>query len=829
LNTNLFHRDDRGGGVGAPTRKSTFLPLTDILIDVVIFAYSLWTIACNITVILEGNTRYGLTAGAVITVACFVTVVVLVWRRQIWREAYLQDLRQPPFFPEVSLSNRARLALFLAIPVVVITWITTRNPWLTWIEIVVGYCAAGYYAFRIPALATPESETKVYEERVADIALFGAAFICMAFTLLVVRPRTDETFYSSMAVALTNYPDVAVSKYTTLHGLTSEVLAERAIFLPYRVHSFELFGGYLSYLTGIEAINIVHLVIAPFFGWLTPFVIARLLRLLTPRYWLAALFVTLSFYFLEGSGGRGYANQAFVRFFNGKSVMLTVAVPLLFVYGLRFGSKPTLIRFILLACSQIATVGMSSTGIWMAPLITVVSVAVALPERRAALRTIGLSLLSSGYVLLLGLGLARQMISGTPIVNEIASSSVSVPSIIEQLGETFSPVFGKELTAVAHLASFALVCSLARTSVTWRLFAALGAVLSLGLANPFLVNVVQNYVTGPSTYERIFWVLPVPIAVGIWSTNLFWLAKKVMPAWISVLAVLATISSYYFIAIDRPVVSKANGAWLTFPPTIKVWPQHLEAARRVCDYVENDKYVLAPKNVSLLLGTMSKCGIPLITEERWMSGTKEDTERRTRLAAFVTATDISIDWTDEFYQWLSKYKISAVVTTKKAFRNNWLRELLLQAGFAKEENVGGYVIWLRDDSSRTQILRRAKNVARSTCGLAQDAPFALAPFGISRQLASLKKCPKPLIAYHPRYAGVRLGNDELRRLDTLVSRTGDLLENEVDWFARAIEDNKVGAVVMLKKAGENQKVKTILKDLGFIENIVNNNLIFVRE
>lgn len=829
LKLNLSHPNDRVGGVGTLTGNSACLLLTDLLTDGVIFAYCIWTIACHATIVLEGNARHGLTAAASVTAVFLSTVGVLLWRRRNWREAYLQDLRQSPHFPDVSLSNGARLALVLAIPIVVVTWISTRNPWLTWIQIVAGYCAASFFAFRTTALATPESVTKVYGDRVGGIVLFGVAFVCMVFTLLVVRPRTDETFYSSMAVAITNYPDLAISKYTTLHGIASEYLAERTLFAPYRVHSFELLGGYLSYLSGVEAIKIVHWVIASFFGWLAPLAIARLLRVLTPRFWLAALFIALSFYFLDGSGGRGFSNQAFVRFFNGKSVMLTVAVPLLFLYGLRFGSKPTLPRFILLACSQIATVGMSSTGIWMAPLITAVSVVVALPNRRAVLKTLGLSLVSSGYVLVIGFWVAKQMNVSVPSVDKIVSTGGSVRSSFESLGEVFFPVFGNEPATIAHLTSIALVCAFAGTSVTLRLFSALGVVLCLGLANPLLVDVVQNYVTGPSTYERIFWIIPVPIAFGIWSTNLYWLARKAAPAWIAVLAVLTAISGYYFTAIDRLVLSRANGAWIAFPPAIKVWPQHLEVAQRVCDYVKMDKYVLAPKSISSLLGTISNCGIPLITELRWMSGPMKDVDRRTRMAAFVSATDISLDWTDEFFQGLTKYQVSAVVTTKKESRNRWLQELLLQAGFAKEEEIREHFIWLRDDKSRAKIVRRAKNAARLTCRLAQGAPFVLAPFWISRQLALLDECAKPLIAFHPPNHGVHLVNEELKRLDDLVTRKADLAEDEVDWFVHAIEDHKVGAVVLLKNASENQKAKATLHDLGFVETIVQHYTVLVRE
>lgn len=288
---------------------------TDLLTDVVTVAYALWTVACHVTVVLKGNVRRGLTTAAIVAVACFLCLAVLLWKRPETRKAYFDDLRESPFYAAIPLSARARLVFIAAVPIVLITWLVTRNPWLVWMQMVIAHTLFAIYGLQIPVLAVPESDVGERARRLSTVALFIAAFICMAFTLFSFRPRPDESFYASMGASIVNYPNLAVSKLNTLHGFATKYLPEQRLFPPYRVHSFELLGGYLSYLSGVEPTKIVHLLIAPLFGWFAPFAIARLLKLLTPRYWAPALFVTLSYYFIEGSAGRGFANQSFIRFF----------------------------------------------------------------------------------------------------------------------------------------------------------------------------------------------------------------------------------------------------------------------------------------------------------------------------------------------------------------------------------------------------------------------------------------------------------------------------------------------------------------------------------
>ena len=58
-------------------------------------------------------------------------------------------------------------------------------------------------------------------------------------------------------------------------------------------------------------------------------------------------------------------------------VSLAVGVPLVCAYGMRFGLRPNAWRFALLSLAQVSFMGMSSTGIWLAPVLATLSVVAA--------------------------------------------------------------------------------------------------------------------------------------------------------------------------------------------------------------------------------------------------------------------------------------------------------------------------------------------------------------------------------------------------------------------------------------------------------------------
>ena len=82
-----------------------------------------------------------------------------------------------------------------------------------------------------------------------------------------------------------------------------------------------------------------------------PLAYAKLFRLLTPRWWLWSVGVLIVILVAAGETHRWYGNFAFVRIWQGKAVFLSVALPLIYAYGLRFAVQPTMRGWITARCS----------------------------------------------------------------------------------------------------------------------------------------------------------------------------------------------------------------------------------------------------------------------------------------------------------------------------------------------------------------------------------------------------------------------------------------------------------------------------------------------
>jgi hypothetical protein len=104
----------------------------------------------------------------------------------------------------------------------------------------------------------------------------GSAMVALNFHLIDL----DTSFYVSLAVAAADAPDAPLM-VDTIHGIDGLGLHMPA----HRVHTFELFNGALSLLTGLPAIYCYHIAVAGLSAFLVPLAYGQLFRILTPRHW----------------------------------------------------------------------------------------------------------------------------------------------------------------------------------------------------------------------------------------------------------------------------------------------------------------------------------------------------------------------------------------------------------------------------------------------------------------------------------------------------------------------------------------------------------------
>jgi hypothetical protein len=663
------------------------------------------------------------------------------------------------------------------------------------------------------------------------------ALACALLALCAVRPRSDDTLYLNLAVSVIDHASAPMLRDNWLHGADSVLLPER-VFPPYRVHSFELLGGILAYLTGRDPVAVIHLGLSALFAFLAPFAGARLLRLLAPRSWLLALCVLLAFYFIDGSAGRGYSNHAFVRMFNGKAVLLTLLVPLVCAYGLRFGVRPSRARFVMLALSQIAALGLSSTALWLAPVLAVLSTVAGAMDVRAWPKRIGLAVLSATYVLVLGGWLFAQMRGGSVAAPDAASDErasvveAGAPPVPAATTPTSTPehngafaalaaelpiVLGSTRSAVSLLVVAALAVPLATSALGARLFGCLGLFLVLVLANPALSGVVTSYVTGASAYHRLLWALPVPYAIALCASAIYERAGAVLAArsplsafgrrTLSFAIMLTALLAFGTMAVDRFLIGEANGTTLVFPPVVKLAPLNRKVALFVCKRAQRGTQILGSLQLMQQLPIVPGCGAPLFTDPRWVSGPADESAARIELASYMGSRDVPASRARWFYDALARYRPDIAVVTREGARNVRTKSLLRLAGYERVAEVAWDLVYGRLDSRGVQKRERQ---ARDACRLLAPNAVVLAPFALSSGFVALR-CARP-VAEPSALETSPESLDELFVLERLV-RFGDPLQMAV--LERALRARSVDAIVLSRSMKGQRALLEELQTLGF--------------
>jgi hypothetical protein len=801
----------------------------ELLTDGFTVAFGGWTIISTLTVILGGTPRGALTGATIVLLTAVALLAVGVWTRARWIEPYLGDAvdtRAPA--ARLGLLQRGLLLLAVAVPVVL--WLQLRSPWAAWwsvvgVSLLFVVIAARQRPNGARAAATGAAAGEVLAEQASardprwlPWLVHILALACALFTLAAFRPRTDDAFYVNMAVTIADYPDLALFSRDMIHGPETPYLPLQQLFPPYRVHSFESLAGLISYWTGIEAVAVLHFGLATFFGWLTPIAIGRALRLLAPRAWLLGLVATLAYYMIEGSASRGFSNQAFVRLFNGKSALLTVGVPLLIVYGVRFAQRPTWPRFALLALAQIGGMGLSSTGIWLSPALAGLAVLAAVPSVRAALVTLPLTLLSSGYVVAVGLWVRGQMSVpevATALVKGVPGKGTGPGAGLGLLGWVSEPMLGNETTILATLALFGFAAAVAESAVVLRLFSVIGLFLFAVLANPWIAKLVAATITGKLTYERIFWLAPIPLGLGIACSALYAIACRWLPREPAAALAAAAVAGFLHVATETLVISRANMATLQWPPVLKVHPNALKTARAVCARTEKGQTVLVPKAIAHSISMLHRCGHPLIAEMRWMKADVSEERRRNNMEATVAKGGPAEVHLRAFGLGLDRHRVTLAATGRGAWHDRRVQAMLRRQGFERSDWANSYQLWTR---VRPERERREELVAAAVCAqVAAPNEVVLAPFATSRAVARLGCAVTPL------GDDGELGSDQaaldLFDFEPMLATRYAITPEQQAWAAGVLASSNAAIVVLNREGIRNSALKAQLAASGYVKQL----------
>lgn len=529
----------------------------------------------------------------------------------------------------------------------------------------------------------------------ADRWLWALAFAGALLASTAHRPDSDDAFYLNLAVAAATHPELPLLAADTLHGIDGLPLA-----LPvYRLHSLELLWAALARVLGFRVLDLAHVVTPALAGALLPLALARLLRLLLPARWMWALAIALGFLLLAGGPIHSFGNFGFVRLHQGKAILVSVALPLLAAFAIEYGRSPTRAAWWRLAAAQVAALGLSASAAWLAPAVAGLALLGAVPFDRRALRRIGLGALASLYPLAAGAGIRN----ATRDLFEAGAQRGEFPLLpdYELAHSAILPVLGSDAMVSGLLAVLLVAGSVAATPACRRFCAVFALGFLLFFWNPFAANQVAASATGPGTYWRVFWLLPLPVFVGATLTAPFLssgvrdtrFANAALGA-VLALALLAWAPSW-------PVVSRANGvSWAR--PGWRLPPDARPMLDAVRERTAPGTAVLLPLDVAPWIVVFEEAPSPLVVRPDYLGvlRARYDTtelDRRMRLAAIVSGQARSLRADDVLRKAIADYELVAVGLAGSARSGTPIDDALVGAGLERVFDDAHYTLWTRPE------------------------------------------------------------------------------------------------------------------------------------
>jgi hypothetical protein len=371
--------------------------LSDGLLDAVIVLLATWTLVYHLCVVA----RLGTTWAVALELVSLAAAAVLSVRLERMPAEPAAGAAPTPL-PTRAWPVLGGVTVVAALVAAVGT--ATSAPWvLVWVPWLVS--AAAGVAWALGRSSTPRHHASSDEpgrDPGTSLLVLGWAVAMAGVSLFVVRPNPDDLFYL-------NY-----SQWVTAHGtfpvrdsLFSDLVYPMANWPP--VASYDGLVGTAARLAGVHAASVEYVVVPPVASALAVLALWRLLRTWRVRQVAVALSVALAFLLLDGTVSYATPGNLFVtRLWQGKVILLCVVVPLLLVHALRYVEQPTRRRLVPLGLSGIASVGLTTTAIFLTPLVAVAGVApLFLRDRRRALE--GLAALA-GYPL--GAGIVTVLLGG---------------------------------------------------------------------------------------------------------------------------------------------------------------------------------------------------------------------------------------------------------------------------------------------------------------------------------------------------------------------------------------------------------------------------------
>src|SRR4051794_25974340 len=392
------------------------------------------------------------------------------------------------------------------------------------------------------------------------------------FSLFLVRYNPDDVYYVNRAVWVAQHGRIPLRDTMFGNGTFPSPPGEK---VP--VASIEALQGAIARVFGVSAPAVVYLVTTALASALAVWMLWRLVREWAPAHRATAAFV-LACVFLawDGWAPRTIGNFHFTRLWQGKSVFVALVVPAIYVFLTRWLRRRRRSDAVMLFALGACGVGMTSSGVFLVPMIAVVGgLACLILRRRAFLGPALLALypIGAGVVILAsehGEGATAKFLAA-PVVFTTIAIGTGIFGLVGWLAIAAAPWLTRDVTARAVAVSSAVF-------------------FVVSLAPGVHAALARLSGAGPVIW-RVAWVLPLPALVGL-------LAAVPLPDSLRIPAVAwvlpAVLVGVALVLSGRPLWDRGNHVTFHSHPVWKVRSAPLADAQAIARLGRISGPVLAP-------------------------------------------------------------------------------------------------------------------------------------------------------------------------------------------------------------------------------------------
>ena len=512
----------------------------------------------------------------------------------------------------------------------------------------------------------------------AALVVFGVALVAITH-----RPDQDDAQYLNFVVTAMDFPFEPLFSHSGLWQDPSVPL-ESPI---YRFHTYELLVAVLSDVLGVDHKTLYYLILAPVFGGVALLVHWRLAEYLAPQYALSVLLAWLVLIIALGESHQEFGNFAFVRLYQSKSLLVTIALPLCLLFGLRFAEFPDGRRALALGMTIIASIGLSSSALATVPFVVAATLCGGLlgASRVAVTRIIAGGLVSGLFLCAIGLFLVASVKSG----NEIHGVSLFGS------GTGLSIVLGEGILGALILVLFPIAPLFVAGVTRRRLYALTTLAFIVVVLNPWIGNFLGKNLDKALEW-RLFWSVPFVISASISMLGLAVLLAEKVP-WLKRYAVVLIMLVAVLSFSGQWSVSPGNRVVIAFP-RLKVEPTPHALAEEIVRRAPLRSTIYAPFWIAEWIPTFRLHPYPLIVRPHYFNfgairkhvGVSE-LDRRKRVMAFLQGQDKEPLTAAFFQSQLAIDRPTFVVYDSRIEMAPAIEEVLGAAGYLEEKRD---IYWL---------------------------------------------------------------------------------------------------------------------------------------